>query len=58
MFDTPGVPHSHQLSARLTPDEVQPAIDLMHFRLVLPLAYSDFESTTVHAVGLIKMQAV
>ena len=26
MFDTPGVPHNHQLSARLTPDEVSQAI--------------------------------
>ena len=24
MFDTPGVPHDHQLSARLTADEVTP----------------------------------
>ncbi len=24
MFDTPGVPHPHQLSAHLDPEEVQP----------------------------------
>ena len=38
MFDTPGVPHNHQLSTRLTPDEVNQAINSMH----LPHSLGDF----------------
>ena len=29
MFDTPGVPHDHQLSSRLSPDEVPSLIPLV-----------------------------
>ena len=45
MFDTPGVPHDHQLSSRLTPDEVK-------------IACNTLWSSTFRTIGVIQLLTI